>query len=64
MVNLRSTVPARGGSVHCDPFQAGGEEFLFGIERDDVGAQHADATVWTKGDLGHQAGVVFVESLE
>src|SRR6185369_14045041 len=51
-------------SLHSDPLQTRGEEFLFGIDRHDVGAENADATIGTKGDFRHQAGVVLVESFE
>ncbi|HEY0727365.1 MAG TPA: serine/threonine-protein kinase [Pyrinomonadaceae bacterium] len=44
---------ARRKSLNGDPLGARGEEFLFGIDRDDVRAEGADAPVWTKGDLRH-----------
>lgn len=44
---------SRRQSLNGDPLGARGEEFLFGIDRDDVRAESADAPVWTKGDLRH-----------
>ena len=51
-------------SLDSDPLQTGGEEFLFRIDSNHVCAEGADAAVGTKGDLWHQAGVVFVKSFE
>ena len=57
-------VPIFEPSIHNDPFQTRGEEFLFRIDRHDVCAESADATIWTKGDLRHETGIVLVESFE
>src|SRR6185503_18104459 len=51
-------------SIDRNPLKARGEEFLFGVNCDDVGAEGADATVGAKGDFGHEASVVLVESFE
>ena len=49
--------------LNRDPLGGGGEEFFLRIDGDDVGAEGADAAVGAEGDLGHQAGIVFVETL-
>ena len=51
-------------SLDSDPLQTGGEEFLFRIDSHHVCAEGPDAAVGTESDLWHEAGVVFVESLE
>lgn len=61
--HLRQPVTAGeliAASLNRNPLGACGEKFLLRIERHDVGAQSADATIWTKGDFRHQAGVVLV----
>jgi hypothetical protein len=39
-------------SLHCDPLKTGGEEFLFGIDGDDVCAKGADARLGPKVIFG------------
>jgi hypothetical protein len=49
---------------HCNPFYRCGKEFLLGIDGYHVSAKSADATVWAKGDLGSETGVVFPKAFE
>ena len=51
-------------SVNCNPLHTRGEEFLLGIDGDDVRTQRTDATIGTERNPGNQAGLVFVKSLE